>query len=212
MSTPSPTSERIRVTAAELFATRGFAATSVRDIAAAAGVTPGAIYNHFESKEAILNAIAVDGHQALVDILDRVSRYKHATAVDRLDALVDALTLFCLEHPISTQVFEHDYAQLTGSNQERILELRTATLTIFEKAIRSGVRHGEFSVPPGPPGNTRLLARTIVNALVLMTVSFGDFPAYEPAEVMSFYRELARRMAAATAAPRNPSPRLSKAR
>ncbi len=39
--------------AGELFAERGYAATSVADICAQAGVTKGAFYHHFESKQAV---------------------------------------------------------------------------------------------------------------------------------------------------------------
>jgi AcrR family transcriptional regulator len=210
MTELASTAHRIRSTAAELFASRGFAATSVRDIASAAGLTPGAIYNHFESKEAILNEIAVEGHQALVDVLERVSRYRHATATARLDSLVDALTLFCLEHPISTRVFEHDYAQLSGDNQERILELRRTTLAIFEKAIRAGIRSGELTAPAGPRGSARLLARTVVNTLIMTAPEYDELTAFEPVELMAFYRELVRRMACAGRSRRRAT-RLSKA-
>lgn len=52
-----PTRERILVEAASLFRVRGFAATTMRNIATASGLTPGALYWHFPSKEAILYAI-----------------------------------------------------------------------------------------------------------------------------------------------------------
>src|ERR1700753_2093236 len=43
--------------AVELFASRGFDATSIRDIAAAAQVQPASVYYHYPSKEALLVAI-----------------------------------------------------------------------------------------------------------------------------------------------------------
>src|ERR1700753_2295729 len=43
--------------AVELFASRGFDATSIRDIAAAAHVQPASVYYHYPSKEALLVAI-----------------------------------------------------------------------------------------------------------------------------------------------------------
>lgn len=53
----SSTREKIFFVAIELFATKGFAAVSIRDIAEAVGIKPASIYNHFDSKEAILNAL-----------------------------------------------------------------------------------------------------------------------------------------------------------
>lgn len=64
-------------TAAELIATSGLR-TSLQEIAAAAGILPGSLYHHFESKEAILVELLRRYH----DDLDRIAQ----RAVDRLDA------------------------------------------------------------------------------------------------------------------------------
>ena len=55
--TRSTTRERILQEALELFASRGFKETSVRDIAAAVGLQQGALYNHFKNKDAILTEL-----------------------------------------------------------------------------------------------------------------------------------------------------------
>jgi AcrR family transcriptional regulator len=50
--------------ALDLFSEQGFDATSMRDIAAALGLSPGAFYHHFPSKESVLLAVCrplVDG-------------------------------------------------------------------------------------------------------------------------------------------------------
>ncbi len=54
------TRRRILVEATKLFARRGYHKTTVADIAAAIGMTQGALFHHFPSKEALLNAV-VDG-------------------------------------------------------------------------------------------------------------------------------------------------------
>jgi AcrR family transcriptional regulator len=63
MSTPGAvraTSERrdeILAIAADLFAERGFAATTVREIADSAGILSGSLYHHFDSKEAMVEEL-----------------------------------------------------------------------------------------------------------------------------------------------------------
>ncbi len=49
--------QNIEEAALELFATRGYAHTTVSQIAAAAGVSKGLLYNYYESKEALLHGI-----------------------------------------------------------------------------------------------------------------------------------------------------------
>ena len=51
------TGERILLTSLELFAQKGYEAASVSDITGALGITKGALYRHFRSKEAIFEAI-----------------------------------------------------------------------------------------------------------------------------------------------------------
>ena len=53
----SDTKEKLVLAAIDLFSTKGFAGTSVDEIAAAAGVKGPSVYKHFKSKEALLDAI-----------------------------------------------------------------------------------------------------------------------------------------------------------
>lgn len=69
MTADTPTHSRttrdaILAAALELFSQRGFEGTSMRDIAAEAGITQGAIYKHFAGKEALLEAICALMEQA----------------------------------------------------------------------------------------------------------------------------------------------------
>jgi AcrR family transcriptional regulator len=72
---PLPTRQRLLAAALGLFAERGFAATTVGDIEAAAGLVPrrGALYRHFASKEALLRAVVAgygDEVAAFGDVVD----------------------------------------------------------------------------------------------------------------------------------------------
>lgn len=60
--------------AAELFAEKGFQATTVRNIAEEAGILSGSLYHHFDSKESIVDEILsgfftdiMAGYQAVID-------------------------------------------------------------------------------------------------------------------------------------------------
>jgi AcrR family transcriptional regulator len=89
------TRERILGVAAEWFGTRGYAATSIRDIAREVNVTAGAIYVHFPSKDRLLTAVyeegvrrigeAVDAVPAMLDPWERLE----AAAQAHLEALLD---------------------------------------------------------------------------------------------------------------------------
>jgi AcrR family transcriptional regulator len=68
--TADQTRERLLRAAADVFAERGYDGTRVADIAAAAGVSNGALYAHFDSKaELLLAALRAHGRRELADLL-----------------------------------------------------------------------------------------------------------------------------------------------
>jgi AcrR family transcriptional regulator len=64
------TRNRILSVALRLFATQGFANTSLREIADELGVTKAALYFHFKTKEEILNGILIDHRDNINAIID----------------------------------------------------------------------------------------------------------------------------------------------
>lgn len=69
-SSSASTHERIIVSAAKLFATQGYAATSIGDITSDLGMTKGALYFHFRSKADLAEAIARRYFESWAPILD----------------------------------------------------------------------------------------------------------------------------------------------
>src|SRR5215469_10328835 len=68
--TAAETRDRLLRAAADEFAVRGYDGTRVADIAAAAGVSNGALYAHFASKaELLLAALRAHGPRVLADLL-----------------------------------------------------------------------------------------------------------------------------------------------
>jgi len=56
----TPTKQKILISAADLFATKGYTETSIRDIASTAGIKSSSMYNHFLSKEDLLEYMLTD--------------------------------------------------------------------------------------------------------------------------------------------------------
>jgi len=81
---------RARILAASraLFAERGFVACRVADVARRAGMSPGNVYWHFDSKEAILRAILAEGFENVEAMTARVAD-EYGPARRKLDLLVE---------------------------------------------------------------------------------------------------------------------------
>lgn len=77
------TRERILDAAETLFAERGLRGTAVRDIAQAVGLTPGSLYNHFEGKQDLYEAVIARGVLPLMQLLTELpSREQSGSDVD----------------------------------------------------------------------------------------------------------------------------------
>ena len=61
------------IAAAHAFADRGYHATTTRDIASLAGMSPAAVYIHYRSKEELLFQISKIGHELSLAVLTDVS-------------------------------------------------------------------------------------------------------------------------------------------
>jgi AcrR family transcriptional regulator len=89
---PKDRRQSIEAAAAELFAARGFAGTSVADIAAEVGITPGAIYRHFSSKEDLLERIVLGSLSRIGAVVDAtMTSQPDAGSADRVRALIPAM-------------------------------------------------------------------------------------------------------------------------
>jgi AcrR family transcriptional regulator len=93
----TPTRDRILDAAEALFAERGLRGTAVRDIAQAVGLTPGSLYNHFEGKRDLYEAVVARGVLPFVQMLDELP--SRAQTGSDVDAQIEAIMEHLAAHP-----------------------------------------------------------------------------------------------------------------
>ncbi|HEX3621439.1 MAG TPA: helix-turn-helix domain-containing protein [Acidimicrobiales bacterium] len=94
--TRSDSRQRIVAAAVELFSSQGYAGTSIRDIAAALGMTKASLYYYFESKDQILDAVTEPLRRELEDLVTRASTPPPPAPADLLAEVVDVLSRHAL--------------------------------------------------------------------------------------------------------------------
>jgi AcrR family transcriptional regulator len=130
--------------AAELFAERGLRATTVRDIADAAGILSGSLYHHFDSKESMVDEI-------LRGFLDALFGRYRAIVAEKLDprATFEAIVVASFEaidaHHAAVAIYQAEARHLADQPRfayirERLVEFRK----LWHDVLRAGVKAGAF--------------------------------------------------------------------
>jgi AcrR family transcriptional regulator len=158
--------------AADLLDTEGPDALSVRRIAAAAGVAPMGVYNHFASKFGIVDALFIQGFQRLTEALDA-----SAELPDPYEALRDCGRRYrdlALAHPMVYQImFLRPIPGFDAS--PRAIEIAVAAFDSLVAAVRRGMRAGVIT--DGDADETARLIWASIHgwmALELMGIGGGD--------------------------------------
>jgi AcrR family transcriptional regulator len=130
--------------AARMFAERGLKATTVRDIADAAGILSGSLYHHFDSKESMVDEILRGFLDALFARYRQIAAQGHQPR-EALEQIVVASFEAIDSHRDAVAIYQAEAAHL--ADEERfgyINELLQEFRTLWHTVLRDGVADGSF--------------------------------------------------------------------
>lgn len=180
------TRARLIAAARPLFARSGYASASTPELAAAAGVTRGALYHQFVDKRGLFTAVV---HAVEVEVTQRivaqVGRSGAQGPADALRAAVDAWLAVCEDHEVR-QVLLIDAPVVLGWEELRDIALEHG-LGLAEWLLQQAVEGGVLAPQPLRP-----LAHVLIGALneAALYVAHHDDQATARAEVAGALRRL----------------------
>ncbi|MFJ1975181.1 TetR/AcrR family transcriptional regulator [Streptomyces sp. NPDC087903] len=182
---------RLLVAAVEAFAERGYHATTTRDIAGRAGMSPAALYIHYKTKEELLHRISRIGHEKALEIL-RTAAEGEGGATERL---ADAVSSFVRWHAggrTTARVVQYELDSLGPDARAEILALRRQVNAQVRGIIEDGVATGEFDVP-----DVRGTTLAVLSLCIDVARWFNVNGSRTPDEVGELYADLVLRMVGA---------------
>ncbi|TFG34791.1 TetR/AcrR family transcriptional regulator [Candidatus Thorarchaeota archaeon] len=134
METDASTKKRILDSAYRMFVEKGFQGSSMRDIAREAGIKAGSIYNHFEGKEEVFEAVFIERHPMfrILAILDGV---KGSTAEELLTNAVNQLNKELHREPGLLNLFFVELVEMDGKHINTAIKTNFPTDSQFMKQI-----------------------------------------------------------------------------
>ncbi|SFX44043.1 TetR/AcrR family transcriptional regulator [Streptomyces atratus] len=182
---------RLLVAAVDAFAERGYHATTTRDIAGRAGMSPAALYIHYRTKEELLHRISRIGHDRALFVLEAAAD-GGGTAAERLAEAVRSFVRWHAERHTTARVVQYELDALGEEHRAEIVELRRRSDAVVRRIIGEGVRAGEFDVPD-VPGTTL----AVLSLCIDVARWFNAQGSRTPDEVGELYADLVLRMVAA---------------
>ncbi|GAB4010769.1 TetR/AcrR family transcriptional regulator [Nocardioides ultimimeridianus] len=135
--------EKLLEVARDLFAERGFESTSVQDVVAAAGVTKGAMYHYFASKDELLAEIYARVLRMQTSHLEAFVGSDAPIAERVADAAADVVTTTIHNLP-STTIFFRSLHQLNPEHEREVRDQRRRYHDMFREMIVAGQESGVF--------------------------------------------------------------------
>jgi AcrR family transcriptional regulator len=178
--------EEILALASRIFADKGYASTTVREIADAAGILSGSLYHHFDSKESMLDEImhgfldyTVAQYRATVD--------KGGDPLDVLRALVREAFKSLGGNPAALAVMINEFNFLVqfprfAYLREGAEETERLWVGVIEEGMRTGVFRSDL--------DARMIYRFMRDSIWISVRWYRPDGKYRPDEVADFYLEL----------------------
>jgi AcrR family transcriptional regulator len=179
--------------AVDLFYEQGAKATTVREITKACGLTAGALYNHFTSKEELLFTVVRGSHLALEELVAAAQSSRE----DPAEQLVEIVRVYVEQHARhrkSSRVANREYPTLGDGRRAEIVEIRRRLRDRVIGVIEAGERSGAFDLGGVA---AKIAARAVIDMCVHVSAWFHEGQPLTIGELQDRYVVLALRMVGA---------------
>ena len=170
--------EQVIRSAAELFKEKGYAASSMRDLAQKLGIEPASLYSHIKSKEEILQTLCFDMAADFRESLDKVEK-QNVSASEKLSLGIIGHVNVMARDLTASAVFMNEHRHLSNPYLRDFLLLRINYINRFKSIIEEGVGKGEFKKNI----DTKLAVMTLFSSLNWMPMWYSPDGSIEPKEL-----------------------------
>jgi len=132
--------------AVDAFADNGFHATTTRDIAARASMSPAGVYVHFASKQDLLFQLCRRGHVLALEVVITARDGAQAPPA-QLMAIVSAFARWHAEQFRTARIVQYEFPHLAPDHRDEIIHLRRQIDAVVRDVLQAGVASGDFNVP-----------------------------------------------------------------
>ncbi len=124
--------------AAAIFHEKGYAATSIQDVAEAVDILKGSLYYYIKSKDDLLFSVIEEVHEGGLRNLE-VGKAADGSALDRIRGFVTRHAAYNAANLVKMTVFFHDFRSLSDERRKEIVEERD----LYDQYLRGVIAEGQ---------------------------------------------------------------------
>ena len=151
--------DTIRMEAAQLFRKRGYATTTMRELAEAVGVEASSLYNHIGSKSDILKEICFQVATSFLTHLKTLDELNQ-DPTEKMESLIRFHIHMMLDDLDAVFVANHEWKQLKEPDLGDFLQMRRTYESSMTALVNQGMKTGDFRT-----ANPAVVVFTILSAL-----------------------------------------------
>ena len=177
------TKPKITEIALHLFAERGYAAVSMRQIASKVGLQVGALYNYFPDKQTILSELLINHMENLLQTWHKQKLPKESDKI--LEFFVDFHIEYHLNRPEEVFIAYMELRNLNQDNFKKIERLRNKYELILSKILSDGVNRDLFKCE-----ETKIASIAIIGMLKEVNTWYKKDGRISVPEIKNIYQQI----------------------
>ena len=177
------TKPKISEIALHLFAERGYAAVSMRQIASKVGLQVGALYNYFPDKQTILSELLINHMENLLQTWHRQTLPEKSDKL--LEFFVDFHIDYHLNRPEEVFIAYMELRNLNPDNFKKIEKLRNKYELILSKILSDGVNKNLFTCE-----ETKIASLAIIGMLKEVNTWYKKDGRISVPEIKNIYQQI----------------------
>ena len=140
---PATRLEEVLHSAANIFFTKGFHATSIEDVARDVGMLKGSLYYYIKSKEDLLFRLLMagieDGDAFIAQHIDM-----NGDPAEQLERAIRAQIDYIIQNRVPFGLFLHEFDSLSGKRQHKLIAVMSRYNSRFVELVRRGQEQGKL--------------------------------------------------------------------
>ncbi len=159
------------MTALNLFYQKGYEKTTIKDIIDSMGVSKGAFYHYFTSKEDIIVTISKEYAARAINLINKIAERKDLNSIEKMNIMIESINEYKGKREVQRTIIKGIFLNEENLKLERkiVNAIKDDAIRLFKDIINQGIEEGSFEAT-----NSEELAEFMLYSINTMNSSIDE--------------------------------------